>query len=88
YDRLLRKPDRVFDRDQEWDALLRFATSASSDVHLGTVSGRRRQGKTYLLDAVAEAVGGFFYTATDSVKAEALGPPGPRDRRRHPGLPP
>ncbi|MDR2985855.1 MAG: ATP-binding protein [Nocardiopsaceae bacterium] len=66
------KPHRVFDRDREWDALIRFATSASGDVRLGIVSGRRRQGKTYLLDAVADAVGGFFYTATDSTETEAL----------------
>src|SRR5438552_15760488 len=67
-----RKPGHVFDRDREWDALIRFATSASSDVRLGIVSGRRRQGKTYLLDAVADAVDGFFYTATDSTEPEAL----------------
>src|SRR6266496_2953097 len=67
-----RKPGHVFDRDREWDALIRFATSASSDVRLGIVSGRRRQGKTYLLDAVARAVGGFFFTATDSTESEAL----------------
>src|ERR1700730_4027774 len=66
------KPDHVFDRDREWDALIKFATSASSDVRLGLVSGRRRQGKTYLLDAVADAVGGLFYSATDATQTEAL----------------
>lgn len=69
---MLRKPERVFDRDREWDALAKFATSPSSDVRLGVVSGRRRQGKTYLLDAVAQAVGGFFYSATDTTQTEAL----------------
>ena len=69
---LPRKPDHVFDRDREWDALIKFATSASSDVRLGLVSGRRRQGKTYLLDAVADAVGGLFYSATDATQTEAL----------------
>lgn len=68
----MHKPARVFDRDQEWDALIRFARSASSDVRLGIGSGRRRQGKTYLLDAVADAVGGLFYAATDSTENEAL----------------
>jgi uncharacterized protein len=67
-----RKPDRVFDRDSEWDALIRFGTSASPDARLGIVSGRRRQGKTYLLDAVTEAVGGMFYSATDTTEALAL----------------
>jgi uncharacterized protein len=67
-----RKPEHVFDRDREWDALVTFATSASSDVRLGVVSGRRRQGKTYLLDAVAQTVGGFFYSATAAPETEAL----------------
>src|SRR5216683_5494161 len=66
------KPERVFDRDREWDGLIRFATSTSTDVRLGVVTGRRRQGKTFLLDAVAEAVGGFFYAATDSTETESL----------------
>jgi AAA+ ATPase superfamily predicted ATPase len=66
------KPDHVFDRNRERDGLARFATSNSPDVRLGIVSGRRRQGKTYLLDAVADAVDGFFYTATDSTEPEAL----------------
>lgn len=51
------KPDRVFDRDREWAGLVRFATSSSPDVRLGIVSGRRRQGKTFLLDALADVVG-------------------------------
>ena len=66
------KPGHIFDRDREWDGLVRFATSSSADVRLGIVSGRRRQGKTFLLDAIAQAVGGFFFTATDSTESEAL----------------
>lgn len=69
---MLVKPDRVFDRHREWAGLARFATSPSEDVRLGIVSGRRRQGKTYLLDALAEAVGGFFFTATDATEVESL----------------
>jgi hypothetical protein len=41
-------------------------------VRLGIVSGRRRQGKTFPLDAIVQAMGGFFYTATDSTEGEAL----------------
>lgn len=66
------KPDAVFDRDREWAGLVRFAASPSPDVRLGIVSGRRRQGKTFLLDALVDAVGGFFYTATDATEIEAL----------------
>lgn len=42
------------------------------DVRLGIVSGRRRQGKTFLLDALADVVGVFFFTATDATEVEAL----------------
>jgi uncharacterized protein len=66
------KPQHVFDRDREWDGLTKFATSPDPDVRLGIVSGRRRQGKTYLLDAVASAVDGFFYTATEDTEIDAL----------------
>jgi uncharacterized protein len=66
------KPAHVFDRDREWAGLVRFATSLSPDVRLGIVSGRRRQGKTFLLDALVEEVGGFFFTATDETESEAL----------------
>ncbi|MBO0803327.1 MAG: ATP-binding protein [Nocardiopsaceae bacterium] len=51
---------------------MRFVTSPDSDVRLGIVSGRRRQGKTYLLDAAASAVDGFFYTAAEDTEVDAL----------------
>ena len=68
----VRKPEHIFDRAREWDALVRFATADSADVRLGIVSGRRRQGKTYLLDAAADTFGGFFFTATDSTETDSL----------------
>ena len=66
------KPEHIFDRAREWEGLVQFATSSSADVHLGIVSGRRRQGKTYLLDAAANTFGGFFFTATDSTETDSL----------------
>ena len=68
----LSKPGHIFDRDKEWDGLVRFASSDDPDTRLGIVSGRRRQGKTYLLDALADAFGGFFFAATESTAAESL----------------
>ena len=70
--RQVRKPEHIFDRAREWEGLVRFATADSADVRLGIVSGRRRQGKTYLLDAAANTFGGFFFTATDSTETESL----------------
>ncbi|MGP3956179.1 ATP-binding protein [Nonomuraea sp. 3N208] len=66
------KPDFVFDRDEEWAGLVRFATSPSPDVRLGIVSGRRRQGKTFLLDALVQETGGFFFTGLEETEAQAL----------------
>ncbi|MET7465972.1 ATP-binding protein [Nonomuraea sp. NPDC005501] len=68
----LAKPAHIFDRDREWEGLARFATSPSPDVRLGIVSGRRRQGKTYLLDALARQVDGFFFAATEATEIESL----------------
>jgi len=68
----LPKPADVFDREAEWQALSRFATSESPDVRLGVVSGRRRMGKTFLLDALAHAAGGFYYAATDATETVTL----------------
>jgi uncharacterized protein len=36
------------------------------------VSGRRRQGKTYLLDAVSQEADGFYFGATEATEAESL----------------
>jgi uncharacterized protein len=66
------KPSDVFDRDREWEALTRFVTSGQDHATLGVVSGRRRQGKTYLLQALCEATGGFFFAAEQAVEAESL----------------
>lgn len=66
------KPVDMFDRDFEWSELTRFAAYTSPHATLGVVSGRRRQGKTFLLDAVAQAHQGFMFTATETTEADAL----------------
>ncbi|MBG0827688.1 ATP-binding protein [Planomonospora sp. ID67723] len=68
----MEKPERVFNRAAEWSELVAFAGSASPHVRLGVVSGRRRQGKTYLLEALAEATGGFHFTAQEATSADSL----------------
>ncbi|RJO74723.1 ATP-binding protein [Nocardia panacis] len=62
----------MFDRDFEWAELARFAEFDDPRATLGIVSGRRRQGKTFLLDALATATGGFMFTATETTEADAL----------------
>ncbi len=68
----MRRPDDVFDREEEWDALARFASVPEPGALLGIVSGRRRQGKTYLLQALAEATGGLHHEAVEASRAESL----------------
>ncbi|MFJ9715940.1 ATP-binding protein [Streptomyces sp. NPDC101213] len=66
------KPSRVFDRGTEWDALAAFAGRPAPHAMLGIVSGRRRMGKTYLLRALVEQYGGFYFGATAATEAESL----------------
>ena len=62
----------MFDRDFEWSELSRFATYDGPGATLGIVSGRRRQGKSYLLDALTTASGGLLFTATEATAPESL----------------
>ncbi|HEV2634320.1 MAG TPA: hypothetical protein VGX23_04175 [Actinocrinis sp.] len=68
----LAKPDEMFDRTREWSALDRFATDQGSGATLGVVSGRRRQGKTFLLRALCQATGGFYFAAQEAADGESL----------------
>lgn len=68
----LDKPVEMFDRDYEWGALTDFATDSSSGAMLGVVSGRRRQGKTFLLRALCQAAGGFYFAAEEATDGESL----------------
>lgn len=72
---MVEKPGNVFDREREWAGLTGFAApgrASTSGAALGVVSGRRRQGKSFLLQAVAEATGGLYFAATEATEAESL----------------
>lgn len=69
---MIEKPSRIFDRDREWQSLVSFVTDDRPEATLGVVSGRRRQGKTYLLRSLAEVTGGFFFEAVQATEAESL----------------
>src|SRR4029077_13715246 len=66
------KPPHVFDRDAEWTGLVGFAADARPGATLGMVSGRRRQGKSYLLQALATALGGIYFPALELTEAVSL----------------
>lgn len=68
----LPRPPGMFDRDAEWADLSAFVQDDTTGVRLGVVSGRRRQGKTYLLYALARATKGFYFAATEATESESL----------------
>ncbi|WP_106403206.1 AAA family ATPase [Actinocorallia populi] len=66
------KPGQVFDRDFEWRHLAAFVERRSDRPQLAVVSGRRRMGKTFLLEALAREAGGFYFGATEATETESL----------------
>ncbi len=66
------KPEYVFGRQAEWAALASFAANPAPRATLGVISGRRRMGKTYLLRALVEQQGGFYFAATAATEGESL----------------
>ncbi len=66
------KPAHVFDRETEWAGLASFVRRTVPRAMLGIVSGRRRMGKTYLLRALVEQQGGFYFGATAATEGESL----------------
>ncbi|MGH3933088.1 MAG: AAA family ATPase [Pseudonocardiaceae bacterium] len=68
----MRKPDELHARDQEWDSLVDFVGDLSAGATLGLVYGRRRQGKTLMLELLAEVTGGFMFTAREQPDRQNL----------------
>lgn len=66
------KPPAIFDRTSEWAALTKFADAPVEQARFGVVSGRRRQGKTFLLSGLVNAVSGFHFVATDDTEIQGL----------------
>ena len=67
-----KKPGHVFGRDAEWEELDRFAAAAPGS-RLAVVYGRRRQGKSLLLQELAAATDGFYWEAAQQSRAQNLG---------------
>lgn len=68
----MQKPTDIFDRDREWSALTRFVSDEAPGATMGVVSGCRRQGKSFLLEALCEAAGGFYFSAQEATDTESL----------------
>jgi uncharacterized protein len=65
---ILGKPADVFDRDAGWADLAGFVLSPLPGLRIAVVYGRRRQGKSYLLRRLADAVGGLYHLATEQAE--------------------
>lgn len=57
---------------REWAGLDAFAANPFQGAMLGVVSGRRRQGKSFLLEALASATGGLYFPAVEETEAVSL----------------
>jgi len=68
----LRKPREVFDREREWESLVRFVADPSARARLGIVYGRRRQGKSWLLERISNRVGGWYWEAIEGTSRQQL----------------
>lgn len=67
------KPGRLLDRDPEWALLNDFVSDPAPELRLAIVSGRRRNGKSFLLDALTEVRGGLYLSAVqEEGRAPAL----------------
>jgi uncharacterized protein len=69
---ILDKPADVFDRDTEWADLADFVLSPLPGLRIAVVYGRRRQGKSYLLRRLTDAVGGLYHLATEQAEPVSL----------------
>ncbi|MGH7882087.1 MAG: AAA family ATPase [Candidatus Dormibacteraceae bacterium] len=68
----LSKPNEMFDREYEWSRLVDFITDPRAGAQLGIISGRRRQGKSFLLRALCQAARGFYFAAEEAADGESL----------------
>jgi uncharacterized protein len=68
---IIEKPIDVFERDRAWEDLVRFVESPTA--RLGVVYGRRRLGKTHLVENLARASGGLYFCAAQQSAVANLG---------------
>lgn len=65
-------PDDIFGREKEWRRLVEFVEAPIDECLVGLVYGRRRQGKTMLLERLCEVYGGFYWQAEETEAGENL----------------
>ncbi len=68
----MERPDDLFARHDEWNQLGEFASSPRPGLRIAIVSGRRRQGKSYLLRRVCRLADGLYHQAQELERPQAL----------------
>ena len=68
----LAKPAALFDREAEWSELASVVANDGLGATLIIMYGRRRQGKTLMLQLLGEATEGFFFTGLEQSSAQNL----------------
>jgi hypothetical protein len=66
------RPPGLFDREGEWRDLASFVSEPAAGVRIGVVYGRRRMGKSFLLEALVDVTGGLYHQALEDERAPAL----------------
>lgn len=66
------KPADIFDRAYEWDDLARFVTDSAPGLRIGVVRGRRRHGKSFVLEHLCRALNGAYLLALQESRTMAL----------------
>lgn len=69
---MVSKPAALFGRAAEWAELDEFVADERPGAQLGLVYGRRRQGKTLLLELLTEARAGFLFTGVEQSDTQNL----------------
>jgi AAA+ ATPase superfamily predicted ATPase len=81
------RPKGLFDRTQEWSDLTDVVSDERPGLHIGIVTGRRRQGKSFLLRSLISSTPGMYHQAQELERAQALARFAD-DTARSRGLPP
>ena len=68
----LEKPADIFGRVREWEDLAGFVTDDAPGLRIGVVRGRRRHGKSFVLERLCRAVNGSYVLALQESRAMAL----------------
>ncbi|MGH3264894.1 MAG: ATP-binding protein, partial [Trebonia sp.] len=68
----LERPVGIFDRAREWSDLAGFVTDNAPGLRIGVVRGRRRHGKSFVLERLCRAVNGAYVLALQESRAMAL----------------